>query len=347
MGLFSRKTRPSPVEAAPAATSSTLDAIADLARGFGRHAFDLPNETAEKLERRMEDWAKRVVRPDEDGAVEELKLVFLRRRQAEKKYVPKALKELKGALMEALASLSEAVGEDVETADRLLTRLSELANAVDTDDLTQLQNRVRSTVEDLSKELERSRQRAERRIVQMGEHVEVLQADLVKAKKKSATDSLTGLYNRSAFDQDFDRISRLIPLTNQPLSVVMVDIDHFKQVNDTYGHPAGDIVIRNTADELVRAYPRKSDYVARYGGEEFVVILRDANLDDALKMTERLLDAIRSTPVDCDGTMVEVTCSAGVAQVRRGESTKALLARADAMLYRAKRNGRDRVVVDR
>ncbi len=347
MGLFSRKSRPAAAEVAPGPTSSPLDAIADLARGFGRHAFDLPNESAEKLQQRMEDWAKRVVRPDEDGAVEELKLAVLRRRQAEKKYVPKALKELKGALMEALASLSQAIGEDVETADRLLTRLSELANAVDTDDLAQLQTRVRTTVDELSKELERSRQRAERRMVQMGEHVEVLQADLVEAKKKSATDSLTGLYNRAAFDQDFDRISRLVQLSNQPLSVVMVDIDHFKRVNDTYGHPAGDTVIRHTADELVRAYPRKSDYVARYGGEEFVVLLRDADLDDALKMTERLLDAVRSSPVDCDGTRVEVTCSAGVAQARRGESTKDVLARADATLYRAKRGGRDRVVVDR
>lgn len=323
--------------------STPLDAIADLARAFGRHAFDLPQETAERLEHRMEDWAKRVVRPDEADAVTELKLAVTRRRQAEKNYVPRALAELKNALMDALASLSETVCEEAETSDRLLHRLSALAAAVDNDDLTSLQQRVKDTVHDLTEELERSRKRAQHRLVEMGEHVEILQADLSAARKQGATDSLTGLHNRGAFDQDLERIGRLVPITRQPLSVVMIDIDHFKQVNDTHGHAMGDVVIQRCADLLVRSFPRKSDYVARYGGEEFVVILRGATAAEAVRMTDRFLEAMRSTPVECRDVRVNATCSAGVAELEVGETVLDVVGRADKMLYRAKRSGRDQV----
>ncbi len=295
----------------------------------------------------MEDWAKRVVQPGEEAALTELKLAITRRRQAEKQYVPRALAEVKSALMDALASLSQTVCEESETSERVLGRLSELAAAVETDDLSTLKLRVKATVEDLTSELERSRRRAEHRLVEMGEHVEILQADLSAERKKSATDSLTGLHNRGAFDQDLERIARLVPITRQPLSIVMVDIDHFKKVNDTYGHPVGDVVIQRCADALVRAYPRKSDYVARYGGEEFVVVLRGATAEEAQRMTERFLESMRAAPIDCRDAVVPVTCSAGIAQLAPGEAPTEALGRADKMLYRAKKSGRDRVEVDR
>jgi len=124
----------------------------------------------------------------------------------------------------------------------------------------------------------------------------------------------------------------------------MIDLDHFKQVNDSYGHPAGDRVLRVAAAALLRAFPRRSDLVARYGGEEFVVLLHDADPALAERLGERALESVRRTAVALeDGTSIEVTCSIGLAELQADDTVESLVARADAALYRAKAAGRDRL----
>ena len=325
-------------------TGELLDDLADVVRMFGRHAFDLPAEPATTLDEQTERWVRRLL-TEASPPIAELKLALMRRRQAEKTYVSRALPELKGALLEALSSLSSAVHDDAECTDRLLDKIGALSRAVETDELEALRERVRSTVQEITADLEQKKTTAQRRVDEMGVHVELLEADLADAKKKSAIDALTGLYNRGAFDADLVRIHELVKVTRSSLCVIMTDIDHFKAVNDTYGHLSGDAVIRACADALVRAFPRKSDYVARFGGEEFVVLLRDASVADAERMTERFLHDIRNLAIAIEGTSITVTCSAGVAAMQPSDAPTALVKRADEGLYRAKRDGRDRVRV--
>jgi diguanylate cyclase (GGDEF)-like protein len=158
------------------------------------------------------------------------------------------------------------------------------------------------------------------------------------------TDALTGLHNRRWLD---DRLARLVARHARaatPLSLLVLDIDHFKQFNDLHGHPAGDAVLAGVARTVMTSM-RPTDLAARYGGEELVVILPDTPLAGAVVAADRLRRRIAETPIDapCGGPLPAVTVSVGAAELGAGESMESFFARADAALYKAKRAGRDRV----
>jgi diguanylate cyclase (GGDEF)-like protein/PAS domain S-box-containing protein len=162
---------------------------------------------------------------------------------------------------------------------------------------------------------------------------------------QSIKDSLTGLYNRRYLAEVLERDIRRSVRAEQPLGILMLDLDHFKKFNDAYGHEAGDAVLRETASFLTKSI-RVEDIVCRYGGEEFVIILPTANLNAAHARAERIRSKLRELQVLHQGqSLGMITVSVGVATLpEHGVSAKDLLEAADAALYRAKREGRDRVV---
>ena len=159
-------------------------------------------------------------------------------------------------------------------------------------------------------------------------------------EQAALTDPLTGLGNRLAMAEAFAEIDRTPPGAT-PSCLVVIDIDHFKAVNDRHGHPAGDAVLRGVALAL-RAAVRQHDQVVRMGGEEFLVVLSGTTLEQALDIAEKLRArvAAQRTPID-DGDLLCVTCSLGVAACRPGLPAARVLAAADAALYRAKQRGRN------
>jgi len=163
---------------------------------------------------------------------------------------------------------------------------------------------------------------------------------------QSMRDPLTGLYNRRYLEETLDRELRRATRSQQPLGVLMLDLDHFKKFNDTYGHEAGDVVLRETASFLARSI-RSEDFVCRYGGEEFVVVLPTADLKVSAARAESIRSKLRDLSVTHDGHSVgTVSASIGVAALPdHGATEKELLHAADAALYRAKKEGRDRVAV--
>jgi diguanylate cyclase (GGDEF)-like protein len=160
-------------------------------------------------------------------------------------------------------------------------------------------------------------------------------------------DGLTGLQNRPSFDEQINRAWHQYIRNRQPLSVLMVDVDHFKLYNDTYGHLAGDSCLRQVATHLQTAVTRKQDVVARFGGEEFAIILPDTNTDGAFLVAERILDELRTAAIPHLSSLhpnQQVSVSIGVGTTTNGiDSVEALLEIADQAMYEAKRNGRDQV----
>lgn len=157
-------------------------------------------------------------------------------------------------------------------------------------------------------------------------------------------DGLTGAYNQRHFAERLEQEHAWALRSHAPLSLILLDLDHFKLVNDTYGHDAGDAVLRTLAQRIDR-HLRKGEIFARYGGEEFVVLMRDTPLDAAVKAAERLRLLIESEPVTFGGNKIAVTVSIGVASTSKSgpETAHGLFARADHQLYKAKRAGRNRV----
>ncbi|HEX7705275.1 MAG TPA: GGDEF domain-containing protein [Thermoanaerobaculia bacterium] len=173
-----------------------------------------------------------------------------------------------------------------------------------------------------------------------------LKASKEAAEHQAAIDGLTGLLNRRAF---FEIGSSLVAVANRhdrPLSLVMIDLDHFKSINDRFGHSAGDSILAGFADTLRRT-ERASDVSARLGGEEFAVLLPETTAVAATQFAERLADAVRGLGNGGSDPVVGVTASFGVAERQQERTTlDSLIDRADRALYRAKSEGRDRVVIE-
>lgn len=161
------------------------------------------------------------------------------------------------------------------------------------------------------------------------------------------TDALTGVANRRVLierlDEEVDRAARY----GSDLTLLILDVDRFKQINDRFGHPVGDEVLR-TLGELLTETTRSSDLVGRYGGEEFAAVLPETGIDEGCEMASRILERVRGERFLANGEPFSVTCSVGVAEIEvPGGDGEDLLRRADRSLYRAKEQGRDRVVAAR
>jgi diguanylate cyclase (GGDEF)-like protein len=172
---------------------------------------------------------------------------------------------------------------------------------------------------------------------------------LVASEEQALTDGLTGLYNYRFFQEHLQRELSRASRSKAPLSLIVVDIDNFKVINDTYGHSVGDRVIRHLADSILR-HTRKANVLVRYGGDEFCIIVTEGDLDTARAVAERVLAEIRSTPFS-DETHgippISLSVSAGVTSYRPEEDNAfSFFKRADENLLTAKRTGKDRVVAE-
>ena len=180
-----------------------------------------------------------------------------------------------------------------------------------------------------------------------GKRILELQEQLVTAREQlriqATHDSLTGLFNRMAILEALDRETTRSRREKKPVGIIMADLDHFKHINDTYGHQAGDAVLQETARRMstsVRAY----DSVGRYGGEEFLVVVSGSELGAAAELAERLRQGVAAQPVSVESAVIPVTVSLGVAVSADGAGRpEELLRQADEALYTAKDRGRNRV----
>lgn len=195
-------------------------------------------------------------------------------------------------------------------------------------------------------------ERTSTQLLELNEALDTAHRDLIRVHRElqkreqiiaalSLTDALTGIGNRRHFDDKLvTEVARAVRY-QQPLSLIMIDIDHFKNVNDRWGHEAGDIVLRDLG-ALLRQFMRQSDSASRLGGEEFVLLMPGAASAEAQAAAERLRDSVARHSV---GLLPGITISLGVSSLQDGETGKQLLARADAALYAAKHAGRNRVIM--
>lgn len=171
---------------------------------------------------------------------------------------------------------------------------------------------------------------------QLRRELKTVQGRLDRAQQEADTDTLVPVLNRRAFVRELSRMISYSERYNTPASLVFIDLNNFKAVNDTYGHAAGDAVLAYVAQQLVE-HVRESDIVGRIGGDEFAVILAQASEADALEKAERLMHLIADTPLKVDGATIPISVSPGAVAFRPGDDAAAALARADEAMYAAKR----------
>jgi diguanylate cyclase (GGDEF)-like protein len=169
--------------------------------------------------------------------------------------------------------------------------------------------------------------------------------DVRELRRIATQDALTGLPNRMAVSEAFARERLRAERGKHPISLAMIDFDHFKAINEQFGHPGGDGVLRRGAAAIVDAL-RPGDIVARWGGEELLVLLPNTRAEPARQAIERALAAVRALEIPMNGARARTTFSAGVVEMTGNESLDELVSRADKVLFDAKRAGRDRVIAE-
>ncbi|MDH3946822.1 MAG: GGDEF domain-containing protein, partial [Chromatiales bacterium] len=174
---------------------------------------------------------------------------------------------------------------------------------------------------------------------------DALRTRIHEERSQAQTDALTGIPNRLAWEEQLEQEIARWKRFNTPLVLVIWDVDHFKKVNDTFGHKAGDKVLRTIARNLAGSI-RETDFIARYGGEEFVHLMTGAELEDCVAVADKLRGKIEATGFHFREQAVTITVSCGLTQFRDGDSSESWFERADRALYKAKQAGRNRCVSD-
>lgn len=233
--------------------------------------------------------------------------------------------------------------------------VNEIQDAVDTaTDINKLKTSIQGSLENIKQRLAEQRQHEDQRqkelemqLMAMVQHVSVMENEsrglhkrLEEERVQALTDTLTEIPNRLAYEQrvvlEYARWQRY----KHPLSLILCDVDHFKNINDTYGHKAGDRALKVLAKILKKSI-RDADFLARVGGEEFAIILPETPLGDAMTVAEKLRANVQALEFAYNGTPVPITVSGGVAQFKEGDDAEKVYQRADEALYRAKKQGRN------
>jgi diguanylate cyclase len=249
-----------------------------------------------------------------------------------------------GEIDDVMRLLTDALGVSATYDESLSSASKKLLAAKN-------REQVKAVIETLAKstqEMRETNKALEERLTLSKNEINNLQQSLEAIRAESLTDPLTGLGNRKYFDRMIDMAVQQALANSEPLSLLMFDIDHFKSFNDSYGHLTGDQVLRLVGMSLKQTI-KGQDITARYGGEEFAVVLPNTALRQALTVADHIRRAVMAKELKKKSTgeiLGRVTISVGVSMLKADDDTDSLIERADACLYAAKRNGRNRVICE-
>jgi diguanylate cyclase len=333
----------------------SLDTVAALLRLLGDHAFDTEEHSAEQTRTSAEAWARHILlRTDHPehptGRPSEVRdFVGARRfvenlRRSEQRFVGKALSDFRQMVWSVVQNVHRALAVDGDEDAAARSELLRLKAALDGNSIAQLREEAALVASRLSQMISARERRRSEQLEVLGTELKSLHHRLEEARRSSETCSLTGLYNRRAFDGYLERVVEFDGLTGVPVTLLLMDVDDFKRINDTYGHPVGDDALRGLGRELSRVFLRKCDFVARYGGEEFAVVMRDTTERDARALADRLRERLSQVRISGHPEIV-LTVSIGVSALRGADDVTSLLVRTDMALLKAKRDGKNRAIV--
>jgi diguanylate cyclase len=256
--------------------------------------------------------------------------------------IGKLLTKISLMLKEITRHVSESV-EDLAGSGEHLEQLSDqIAKVQNYDDIRNIVDQMI----DETRKLVKSGKRLQNRMKISSEDLKQLNQELEKSQKEAQTDTLTGLINRRGLNKQFE-IERIRTKQNDTVfSIILLDIDHFKLVNDQYGHLVGDSLLRGIA-KLLNAHLRQKDIAARFGGEEFLILLPETDIKGAVAVGQKIQKTLAAKEwkiKESGQTMGKISVSMGIALYQANESEKDLISRADNALYMAKNNGRDLIV---
>jgi diguanylate cyclase (GGDEF)-like protein len=325
--------------------SEELASLLYLIDIFNKHLIEFDGYPVRKVREQLDAFAKELLQPDEDG----LERVLFRFRQfisgyriAETAYLQKTFDEFRTIIWDLVDQLAEDLGQEQREDFEIRKSLDELKDAVESNSIDVLRNQSRKFIDRYMEKQFKKEERHTSRMKTIRKNLEQTKKQLLEANDKMRTDHLTQALNRKSFDEYVQQYHKLVEISKAPVSLCLVDIDHFKRINDTFGHAVGDFVLVELVKTLKALFMRESDVLARIGGEEFAIILPDYQMEHAMKKAEEILNRVRAEVFVHEGREIRFTVSLGIAQLSFGETVESWIKRADQALYHSKNTGRNR-----
>lgn len=360
MGWRKRKKQEPRREESPERSGSVadpaLDLVGDLLRGMGEHVVDLGDVSPEAVRETFEAWARHVLvgapipgQPDRRVAIplahrswSGARRFALEHHHREYLLVQRSLGDLRDAIWAFIHGLGEALSDDRASDALLKEQIDRVRSAVDSPSTEEIRREAIAAVGVMGRALADRQRRQRHKFEGLGARVQELRKELESARSGMERDALTQLYNRAALDEHLRRVVHLGTLFGHASCLFLVDVDHFKWVNDTFGHLAGDKVLARVGAALGRALRRREDFVGRYGGDEMAVVVAEDSPERARALGERLLEEVRALDIGAGDEALRVTASIGLAPLVPEDTVESWIERADRALYAAKQAGRDR-----
>lgn len=324
---------------AEAAFISVLQAIAEAARDM---------QSADDIASLCQQWVAHLQRGEQPPqgiesvtpAWDQARDFAIKLLRNEHDYAVTRIGDFRQMIWVVIQGLREAFRDEQSSDQEVALHLDRLRNAVETDSIDELRNEVVAAVVIIARVLEERKRRQRMQLEELGAQLTRMRSELMRAQREMALDPMTRLYNRSSFDELLNKTIQLSLFSGQAACLLLIDVDHFKQINDRLGHTSGDRAILAVAEILQKAFPRKGDFACRYGGDEFAVILQDTHLNDGEMLAKRVLAAVKAVTLASEKETMPLSISIGVAELEKGDEPSGWINRADRALYQAKMAGR-------
>jgi diguanylate cyclase (GGDEF)-like protein len=315
---------------------------------FNKHLLEVERHPVRKIREVLDDFARELIlpdRPDQDKLLFRFRMFFASYRIDEYAYIQKTFDEFRSIIWDFVDQLSEDLSQEQLADNEISSSLENLREAVESNSIDMLKTQSRKFIDSYVEHQVRKDKRKSQRMHSIKKNLDSVRKQLLEANQTMRMDHLTGAYNRKSFDEQLKQYVKMQNVSPAPVTLLTLDIDHFKKVNDTFGHAVGDFALKECVKTLNKIFSRGNDFVARIGGEEFAVLLPDYGIDKAVQFAEQVLNQTRKDVFVHEGHELRFTVSMGIAQFQKGETPDQWLKRADEALYKSKQTGRNRYTV--
>ncbi|MBL7543244.1 MAG: diguanylate cyclase [Bdellovibrionaceae bacterium] len=330
--------------------SEELATILFLIDVYNKNLWDTPKFSVRQAREELDQFSKKLIQTetqteDKEELFFHLRQFFNSHRIDETTYFLQAFEDFKNIIWGFADQLKEEVKDQKNNDQYIDGHFKELRDAVESNSLEKLREKSKEFIAKYVEVQNRRETSKQKRMNSIKKNLNTFKKKLSEAQHTMNHDFLTGAFNRRYFEEQVKEFSTIADLGDAKSVMMILDIDHFKKINDSYGHDVGDFVLKECVATIKKLFPRESDTVARLGGEEFSIFLPDYTLENAVKKADEVLETIRKQVFVHGSHQINFTVSIGLSDWRSTDQLETIYKRCDQALYEAKMSGRNRCVV--
>lgn len=332
----------------PEKISEELATILFLIDIYNKNLWDTPKFSVRQAREELDQFSKKLIQSkniDQEELFFQLRQFFNSHRIDETTYFLQAFEDFKTIIWGFADQLKEEVKDQRSNDQYIDAHFKELRDAVESNSIEKLRTKSKEFISKYVEVQNKKENGKQKRLNSIKRNLNQFKKKLSEAQHTMNHDFLTGAYNRRFFEEQVKTFGAVAEIGESKSVMMILDIDHFKKINDSYGHDIGDFVLRECVGTIKKLFTRENDVVARLGGEEFAVFLPDYTMDSAMKKAEEVLDTIRKQVFVHGEHQIRFTVSLGLSEWRSSDHFETIYKRCDQALYEAKTSGRNKIVV--